>query len=210
MGRLDGDLEVAQVIERIEHADHTDAVFNRLLDESSYHVVGLMRLRDQRLTADQHLQGRFLDGAAQRAQPLPRILLEGAHRGREGPAAPGIERVITDIVEVLGDGQHMLQLEAALHQALLRVAQHGLSDQDPGHAAILGRRIHLSQLDDAGAAADLTHDAFIKALTTYASVTGLFVLMVCDRSPSPGWRAHFRGPLPIAASTHRRASGRRS
>src|SRR5205823_11126509 len=130
----------------------------------------------------------FLDGAAQRAQPLPRILLEGAHRCREGPATPGIERVIADVVEVLGNRQHVLQLEAALHQTLLRVAQHGLSDQDPGHAAILGRRIHLSQLDDAGAAADLTHDAFIKALTTYASVTGLFVLSgapACRRLQRP-------------------------
>src|SRR5947209_6412159 len=43
-GRLDGDLQVAQVVERIEGADDPDAVFDGLIDKSADDVIGLMRV----------------------------------------------------------------------------------------------------------------------------------------------------------------------
>ena len=137
--RLDGDLQVAHVVERIEGADDADAVFDGLIDKSADDVIGLMRVPDQRLAADQHLQGRLGDRVAKRPQSLPGIFLERADRGGERPAAPGIEGVVADVIQRFRDWQHMLQFQAALQQALLRVAQHSFSDQDPWHALSLGR-----------------------------------------------------------------------
>ena len=76
--RLNRDLEVSEVVERVEHLNHTNAVFDRLLDEGSYHIVGLVRLSEQRLAADQHLQWRLYDRGPQGAQSLPRIFLQRA------------------------------------------------------------------------------------------------------------------------------------
>ena len=132
-GNLDRNLEVAQVVERVEHLDHANAVFDGLLDEGAHHVIRLMGLSEQCLSADQHLQWRLDDGGSHRAQPLPRIFLQGPHLRGERPTTPGVEGVVADIVESFGDRQHVLQLEPSLHQTLLRVAQHGLGDQDLGH-----------------------------------------------------------------------------
>ena len=133
--RFNRHLEVSEVVERVEHFHDANAVFDGLLDERSHDIVGLVRLSEQRLAADQHLQRRLDDRSPQRAESLPRVFLECADGGREGPAAPGIEGVVPDVVQGLGDRQHVLQLEAALDEALLRIAQHGLGDQDLGHGA---------------------------------------------------------------------------
>jgi hypothetical protein len=96
-----------------------------------------MKARTTSSGADQHLERRFDDGGSHCAQPLPWILFQRAHLGGKGPAAPGIEGVVADVVQGLRDRQYVLQLQAALQQALLRVTQHGLGDQDPGHGLIV-------------------------------------------------------------------------
>ena len=63
--------------------------------------------------------------------------MQEADRGGEGPSTPDVERFVSNPVQGVRDGQHVLQLEATLKQALLRVTEHGLSDQDSGHGLIV-------------------------------------------------------------------------
>ena len=53
--RLDGDAHVAQVVHRIENAEHVDAVVRSLADKRAHHVIGIMPVAEQVLTAQQHL-----------------------------------------------------------------------------------------------------------------------------------------------------------
>src|SRR5207245_8906313 len=69
--RLNRDLEVSEVVERVEHLNHTNAVFDRLLDEGSYHSGGMVRRSEQRLAADQPWQGPLYDRGTQRPQARP-------------------------------------------------------------------------------------------------------------------------------------------
>ncbi len=47
----DGDLQIANVVQRIEHAEHIDAIAGGLGDEGSHHVIGIMPIAEQVLAA---------------------------------------------------------------------------------------------------------------------------------------------------------------
>ena len=49
------DAQVAQIVHGIEDAEHVDTVIGGFLDEGAYHIVGVMAIAEQILTAQQHL-----------------------------------------------------------------------------------------------------------------------------------------------------------
>jgi hypothetical protein len=55
-------LEVAQVVHRIEDAEHPDAVERRALDELVHHVIRIVAVAEQVLAAQQHLLRRVGHG----------------------------------------------------------------------------------------------------------------------------------------------------
>ena len=105
--RLDGDLEVAHIVHRIEDAEHVHAVPRRLLHERLDHVVGVVPITEQVLAAQQHLDRRVRQRGFQLAQPFPRIFLQESQAGVERGAAPGLERPETGVVELGARREHV-------------------------------------------------------------------------------------------------------
>ena len=81
LGEADGGLEIARIIERIEDADHVDAVFNGFAAELFHHVVGIVFVAENVLAAEQHLQLGVGQCLTQRAEAVPRVLIEEAEAG---------------------------------------------------------------------------------------------------------------------------------
>ena len=127
---LDRGLEVAHVVERVEHAHHVDAVFDGLLHHGAHHVVGVVLVAQKVLAAQQHLQLGVVHVRTDGAQALPRVLVEEAQAGVERGAAPHLDGVEAGAVHRLQDGQHVLDGHARGNLALLAVAQDGLHDAD--------------------------------------------------------------------------------
>ena len=127
---LDGRLEVAHVVQGVEHAHDVDAVLDRLLHHGADHVVGVVLVAEEVLAAQQHLQAAVGRRLANGAQTLPGVLVQKAQAGVEGGAAPDLERMVAGTVQVCQHGQHVGERHARGDLALLAVAQDGLADAD--------------------------------------------------------------------------------
>ncbi len=138
----DGVLQVADVVQGVEHAEHVHAVLGGLVDEAVDHAVLVMAVAEQVLAAQQHLQARVGQQAAESAQALPGVLVEEADAGVEGGAAPALDRPVAGAVDVLARGDHVFEGHAGGEQALVRVAQGEFGDvDDAGHVVSLCGRI---------------------------------------------------------------------
>ena len=127
-GRLDGGLEVARVVQRVENTQDVDAVGNGLLHEILDGVVGIMAVAEHVLAAEQHLQLGVGHLTAQRAQALPRVFVQETDAGVKRGAAPAFHREVADFVHRLEDRQHLVDRHTGSQQRLVRVAQDDLSD----------------------------------------------------------------------------------
>ena len=133
LGGLDGLLQVAHVVERVEDADDVNAVLDGLLDERIDDVVRVVLVTQDVLAAEEHLQLRVGHGLAQLAQTLPRVLVQEAHAAVKRGAAPALQRIVAHLVELIGDGQHLVQAHAGSRLRLMRVAQNGIGDEHLAH-----------------------------------------------------------------------------
>ena len=129
-GRLDRGLQVAQVVHGIEDAEDVDAVLRRPLDKPADHVIGIVPVAEDVLAAKEHLLRGVGHGRLQGSQALPGVLTEVADAGVESCAAPGLERPVADLVELLGDRQHVVQAHAGREQGLMGVAQDDLGNRE--------------------------------------------------------------------------------
>ena len=120
--------EVAHVVHGVEDAEHIDAVDRAALDEFLDHIVGVMAVAEAVLAAQQHLLRGFRHRRLELAQALPGVFAEIADAGVEGGAAPGFQRPVADVVELLGDRQHVVDAHARGEQGLMAVSQYDIGD----------------------------------------------------------------------------------
>ncbi len=124
---------VADVVQRVEHAENLDAVAMRRADEAVHDLARVMLVADQVLAARQHGErgvGRVgLDGA----QALPGILVQKAQARVERRTAPRFDGPVADAVHLRQDRQHVADLHAGGPQALLTVADGRIHDLKPWH-----------------------------------------------------------------------------
>jgi hypothetical protein len=128
--RLHRMADVAQVVEGVEDAEDVHPVLGGLVDEAIDHRVFVVPVAEQVLPAQQHLQARVGQQAAEGAQALPGVFVEKADAGVEGGAAPAFHRPVAGLVDVLAGGQHVLQRHAGGQQALVGIPQGQLGDLD--------------------------------------------------------------------------------
>ena len=119
--RIDGNLQIAQVVHGVENAEHIHAVVSGFLYECAYHVVGIVTVAEQVLPAQQHLDAGVGQCLAQALEAIPRVFAQETHAGVERGATPGFERPETDIVEFLADRQHVLGAHTGCDQGLVAV-----------------------------------------------------------------------------------------
>ena len=88
-----------------------------------HHVVGIMAIADNILTAQEHLQPRIRHRGAQGFQPFPRIFFEKTKARVECRTPPDFQRPIADRVQFLGNREHVLGPHPGRQQGLMPVAQ---------------------------------------------------------------------------------------
>ena len=124
-------LEVGQVIERIKDPENIHAVLGRMFHKRLYDVVRIIGVTHRVGAAEEHLETNVRHGLAQLAQALPRIFAQETHRRVKRRPAPHLqaEKIRRAARDGVGGVEHILRAHARGEQALVRVTQRGISDQ---------------------------------------------------------------------------------
>ena len=147
--RLQGGLHVARVVHGIEDAEDVHAVFDGALHEALHHVVGVVAVAEQVLAAEQHLQRGLRHRLFQLAQADPRVLAEKADAGVKGGAAPALQRAVADVVQLSGNGQHIVETQTGGEQGLVGVAQDDIGNGN-GHEFLRELRVKTAMVVNGG------------------------------------------------------------
>ena len=133
--RLHGHAQIGRVVQRIEDAENIHARLGGVLHESGDDVVGIVGVPDRIGAAEEHLETHIGNAGAQLTKPFPRILVEEAHGGVEGRAAPHFEGEQTSfgitepMRQGISAGQHVVAANARGHQRLVRVTERRIGHQ---------------------------------------------------------------------------------
>ena len=128
---------VADVVERVEHAKHLDAVLLGAGDEAVHDIFGIMLIAHEVLPAREHGQIGIGHVRLDRAQALPGVFVQKPQTRVERGTAPGLDRPIAHLVHLRQDGQHVAELHTGSPQALLAVADGGVHQLQTWHASPL-------------------------------------------------------------------------
>ena len=119
-------LDVSDVVQGVEDAEHVDAVAVGGRDEAVHDIGRVVVVTHQVLPAHQHGQGRtrtvLLDGT----ETLPRVLVKEPQAGVERRTAPCLDGPIADLVHLRQDGKHVADGHARRPERLLPVANRGI------------------------------------------------------------------------------------
>ena len=129
--RLGGIHHVADIVERVEHAEHVHAVALGRLDEAVHDLAGIMLVADQVLASGEHGQRRVRSCRIDGTQAVPRILIQKAHARVERRAAPCLDGPVADAIHLRQDRQHVADAHARGPQALLAITDSGIHDLKP-------------------------------------------------------------------------------
>src|SRR6185437_9644680 len=138
--RTDRCFHVAQVIERVEDAEHVDAALGRVLDEELHCIVGEVAVGDQVLAADERLDGRVGRRLVQLSQVLPRVF-PAPHLRLKRRAAESLHGDEAELVHLGRDGDDLIACQVTADQRLLRVTKRGVEQANAGRFPGLGHHV---------------------------------------------------------------------
>ena len=129
--RLHRGFHVAEIVERIEHAENIHARFGCVLHKAGHHIRRIARVADGIRAAQEHLETDVGHGLTKLAQTLPRVFVEEAHRCVKRRAAPHFERekLRRSRRHSGRDGQHVIRADARRHERLMRIAERRVGDE---------------------------------------------------------------------------------
>ena len=125
-GLINGNLQIAHIVQRVKDADDVDAVLHRVLHEFADHIVGVVLIAQDVLAAQEHLELGVGHLGADLTQPLPGVLLQVAQADVKGGAAPHLGGVEASLVHRLQDGLELVIGEPRGDQRLICVTQYRL------------------------------------------------------------------------------------
>ena len=127
--RRDRRFHVPHIVQRIENTHDVDAVFDGFPAECIHNIIRVMSVAQKILPPQEHLQPCVGQRFSKHSQPLPRILLQKTHAGIECGASPAFDGPISDAVEHLAGGKHVLEPHPRRRLTLVSVAKYGVGDQ---------------------------------------------------------------------------------
>ena len=86
---------IADIVQRVENAEHVNAVAMSSSDEAVNNIFGIMLVTHQVLSTGQHGKTRVGGFRLDRAQAIPRVFVEEAQAGVERRTAPSLDSPIT-------------------------------------------------------------------------------------------------------------------
>ncbi|MHB8186016.1 MAG: hypothetical protein ACYDDU_07975 [Dermatophilaceae bacterium] len=134
-----GALDVAGVVQSVEHPEDIHAVLGGLLDEMVNDVVAIVAVAQQVLASQKHLQAAVGKERAERSQALPGVFVEEPDAGVEGGTTPTLDTPVPSVVDVRTGTDHVFHRHSGCHQALVGVPQGKFCDTD------LSLRIHVDK-----------------------------------------------------------------
>ena len=99
--------------------------------------------------AEQHLQRGLRHRLFQLAQADPRVLAEEADAGVKGGAAPALQRAVADVIQLSGDGEHIVETQTGGEQGLVGVAQDDIGNGN-GHKFLRELRVKTAMVVNGG------------------------------------------------------------
>ena len=99
---------IAKVIESIEYPEYIDSHFHRLLDKPFDNIIGIMPVTHSVLPSQQHLERGVGHFFLENPGTFPGIFIEKPDAGVKGCPAPHFQGEKTNLVELFGDGKHIL------------------------------------------------------------------------------------------------------
>ena len=121
--RFNRDAQVAHVVHRIKNAEHIHPVVGRFGNECTHHVIGIVAVAEQILSAQQHLDAAVRQSLAQFSEAFPRVFFQKSHAGIESRAAPCFQRPEANAIQLGTDGQHVVGAHARCDDGLMAVTQ---------------------------------------------------------------------------------------
>ena len=132
---LGGVDDVADVVERVKHAEDVDAVAVRGAQEVVDDLLGVMLVAHKVLAAGEHRERRvgavLLDGA----EALPGVLVQETQARVERRSSPRLDGPVADLVHLRQDRKHVPYRHARGPQRLLTVADGGVLNKQWPHRA---------------------------------------------------------------------------
>ena len=123
-GLIDRHFNIADIVEGIEDTNDIDAVFHRLADEHANHIIGVVLIAQQVLTAQQHLQRGLGACLLDLAQALPRVFVQVAQAAIKGGAAPALQRIVPGVIQLAQDRLELIECHAGGDERLVGVTQY--------------------------------------------------------------------------------------
>jgi L-fucose isomerase-like protein len=108
------------------HAAITFHHNGRLLYEVFNDVVCIVAVAQKVLAAQQHLQLCVLEACSQLSEPFPGIFLEETEAGIECGAAPALNGIVADLIQLGNDGKHHIGRHSGGNQRLMSITQNGI------------------------------------------------------------------------------------
>ncbi len=105
---LHAGFKVTEVVEGVENAEDVNADLTRLVHESPDDIIGVMPVAHQVLPPQEHRKRRFFDVLFQNPGPLPGIFRQEAVHRVKGCPSPYLHGPKTNLIHLLGDGNHVL------------------------------------------------------------------------------------------------------
>ena len=138
---LDRTIQVTRIVHGVENPEHVYAVLGGTLTETVDHIIGVMTVTQQVLATQQHLLLGVGHSLFQFTDALPGIFAQVTDAGVEGSSAPGFQRPETNLVEFLGNGQHVVKPHAGGKQGLVGVTQDNV--RNPQRFLCVSHRVSL-------------------------------------------------------------------
>ena len=124
---FDCDAEIANVVKRVENAEDADTVSRGVLNKFFHHVIRVVIVAEQILSAQEHLNRGF-EVCLKLVETFPRIFVQKSQAGVEGRAAPRFQSFIADFVQACKHRLHLTITHARGAQRLMSVAQNSFHD----------------------------------------------------------------------------------
>ena len=126
----DSALYVADIVQRVEHAEDVHAVVRGARYAAVHDRVFIMTIAKEILAAQKHLQAAVRQQFAEGTQAFPGIFVEKTDACIEGRAAPTFHTPEASFINVSTDGEHVFQRHSCGQEALMGISEDELGDFD--------------------------------------------------------------------------------
>ena len=120
--------DVADIVQGVEDAEDVNAVLVGCMNEARAHFTGIVLVADEVLTTRKHGKTGVGGLRLNRAEAIPRILIEETQTRIERRTAPCLDGPIPNAIHLGQDREHIPDGHTRSPQALLTIANGGVHD----------------------------------------------------------------------------------